>query len=303
MSSRWTCVLELGLDRRILNGSPRDLAAAVGRGADLRIGTEFRHNEHIDVTSNSAEQILEFAEFGVTYLIEGHWTAGIMSLRQPISLPDGFGPRPSMSFFLYNQDGTQAIARPFLDGLSASNLLSSAPPDAPAGMPRYHAFDNWDHDTNAPSHNFVYDFDCYRFCVNDSWQEVVSIAEDGTVVNGSLQFLVEAFKSGAALKVGVSGLCREVFSRSNVESGQDAHELFVQAGSVYYYTDRRLLIAGTHPLVRVSPAIPMKYRSGNWDFGWLMVRTDGQVVYRQCDPYGLKFKDLSIRCAVRWFVR
>ena len=31
----------------------------------------------------------------------------IETLRMPVSLPDGFGPRPSMSFFLNNQDSNQ----------------------------------------------------------------------------------------------------------------------------------------------------------------------------------------------------
>ena len=106
----WNCVLELNTERHKVAGSEAALADAIRRGCDLRIYTEFIHNEHIDVTSDSTERIREVAEFGITYLLEDSWTAGIMSLRQPVSLPDGFGPRPSMSFFLYNQNGQQAIA-------------------------------------------------------------------------------------------------------------------------------------------------------------------------------------------------
>jgi hypothetical protein len=47
------------------------------------------------------------AEFRVTYLLDDSWSAGIMTLRQPVELPEGFGPRPSLSCFLYNQDGSQ----------------------------------------------------------------------------------------------------------------------------------------------------------------------------------------------------
>lgn len=159
----WRCVLELNPRREIIGGSSADLVAAIRAGADLRIGTEFLHNQHIDVTSSSAERIREVAEFGVTYLLEDRWAGGIMSLRQPISLPDAFGPRPSMSFFMYN--------------------------------------------------------------------------------------------------------------------------------------------IGTHPCVRVHPAIPLRYFSGGWDFGWLMVRTDGRVVYRRCDPYTLQFSDHATQHKVRWFVR
>ena len=80
----WQCVLELNSARQILKGSPDEFGAAIGRAADLRIGTEFIHNEHIDVTSSSSERIREVAEFGVTYRINNSWSAGVMSLRQPI---------------------------------------------------------------------------------------------------------------------------------------------------------------------------------------------------------------------------
>ena len=39
-------VLELDMNRNIISGSPKDLRDAIRRGADLRIYTEFRHNEH-----------------------------------------------------------------------------------------------------------------------------------------------------------------------------------------------------------------------------------------------------------------
>ena len=81
------------------------------------------------------------------------------------------------------------------------------------------------------------------------------------------------------------------------------HEVFVQGGSAYYYTEQRLFMIGSHPVVRVQPAVPMRYRSRNWDFGWLMLRTDGRVVYRRCDPYSLKFTDHVSHHAIRWFVR
>src|SRR4051812_702256 len=121
--------LTLDGDRSIRAGSPAALADAIRRAADLRIATEFRHNEHIDTSSGSRELIREVAEFRVTYLIEDRWSAGIMTLRQPVDLPDGFGPRPSMSFFLYNQDGQQAIARPFLDRQPATGARGPSPLD------------------------------------------------------------------------------------------------------------------------------------------------------------------------------
>lgn len=295
----WRCALELDSQRNVISGSTSDLGDAIGRGADLRIYTEFLHNEHIDVHSSSDERIREVAEFGVTYRIDDDWTAGIMSLRQPIELPDGFGLRPSMSFFLYNQDGTQAIARPYLDGGHAELSLGQSPARPPEKMPKYRAFDNWDEGTNAPAHNFVYDFDLYRFCVNDSWREVLRHSATGEVLSGSLSELVAAFSSGCSIKMGIDNLCADLALQSQVSA---THEVFVQGGSAYFYTEQKLFIIGSHPVVRVSPRVPLRYASRNWDFGWLMIRSDGHVVYRRCDPYSLRFSDHVSRNAVRWFV-
>jgi len=296
----WTCVLQLDAERGIVAGSAEALCEAIRHGADLRIQTEFRHNEHIDVTSDSRELVREVAEFGVTYLVDDRWAAGIMSLRQPVELPGGFGPRPSMSFFLYNQDGQQAIARPFLDGRPPTCAPGPSGNDPPANMPKYHAQDSWDAGTNAPSHNFVYDFDVFRYCVSHAWREVLAHDAEGGVEWGSLEDLVEAFSAGCAVKIGVSGLCEDLAAEAG---GAMPHEVFMETGSCYYYTERKLFMAGSHPVVRVRPGIPMRYESRAWDFGWLMVRTDGHVVNRRCDPYTLGFTDLQSRHRVRWFVR
>ena len=69
--SEWTCALRLDSARSVVAGSEKELVDAVRRGADLRICTEFRHNEHIDVRSDSDERVREAAEFGVTYLLSG----------------------------------------------------------------------------------------------------------------------------------------------------------------------------------------------------------------------------------------
>jgi len=296
----WRCALELDSQRTVTSGSTIELTNAIGRAADLRIYTEFLHCEHIDVRSSSAERIREVAEFGVTYRIDKTWSAGIMTLRQPIELPAGFGPRSSMSFFLYNQDGTQAIARPHLDGEPPSASPGPSPTACPDDMPKYHAFDGWDQGTNAPSHNFVYEFDVFRFCVNDSWSEVLRHSATGEVLSGSLAALVDAFSSGCAIKLGIDNLCADLATAAPFATH---HEVFVQGGSAYYYTEQKLFIIGSHPLVRVRPGVPMQYATGNWDFGWLMARSDGHVVYRRCDPYSLKFSDHVTQNAVRWFVR
>ncbi len=293
----WTCALRLDSERKRVSGSETDLVDAVRRGSDLRIRTEFIHNEHIDTSSDSLERVREVAEFGVTYLIDDHWVAGIMSLRQPVALPDGFGPRPSMSFFLYNQDGNQAIARPHLDGAPSAGSPRPSATHGEPDMVKYHAFDSYDIDTNAPSHNFIYDFEEFEYYVCNSWEEICGHDSEGHVQSGSVDALASAFSDGCAVKVGVSDLC------SDLSDEAMSHEVFVEIGSCYFYQDQKLFIGGSHPVPRIKPSIPMKYESRGWDFGWLVLRTDGHAVYRRCDPYTLKFNDHTTRHAIRWFVR
>ena len=66
----WTCALTLDSTRQTIAGSETALVDAIRRGADLRVYTEFRHNEHIDVGSTNSELVCEVAEFAVTYLVD-----------------------------------------------------------------------------------------------------------------------------------------------------------------------------------------------------------------------------------------
>jgi len=244
--------------------------------------------------------IKEVSEFAATYLIDDRWVAGIMTLRQPISLPDGFGPRPSMSFFMYNEDGQQAIARPFLDGGPIEGEIGPAPLDDRSDMPKYHQLDNWDAGTNGPSHNFIYDFEVFRYDVCDNWTELFAHDAAGSPLSGSIDALTDAFAQGCEVKVGIRGLCADL---AGAEENTLDHELFIKVGPGYYYTEQKLFIAGAHPLVRVAPAIPMRYRSRNWDFGWLMPRTDGFLAQLIYDPYTLRHRRAEGHYAMRWFAR
>ncbi len=296
----WKSALELDASRQRVSGSEEALAAAIRRGADLRIRTEFKHNEHIDTGSDSAELIEEVAEFAGTYLIDDRWVAGIMTLRQPISLPDGFGSRPSMSFFLYNQDGRQAIARPYLDGGEVTAEPGPSELADHSSMPKFHQLDSWDQGTNAPSSNFIYDFDRFKYLVRDDWEEVLSHDAEGKVLSGSAEELGRQVADGKEVKVAVRGLCADLAGKD--EPGID-HEVFVKTGSCYYYTEQRLFMAGTHPLVRVKPGVPLTYETRGWDFGWLMTRTDGHVARLLLNPYTLKFERSQGHYPIRWFVR
>lgn len=280
----WTRALALDADRCVTVGSATALADAIRRGADLRIRTDFIHNEHIEPGSDNGEITREVSEFRVTYLVDDRWVAGIMTLRQPINPPVGFGPRPSMSFFLYNMDGGQAIARPFLDGVPAAGAPGPAPLDAFPDMPKYHQHDSWDAVTNAPSQNFVYDFHRFEFFVRDVWREV------------DVDGLTDAFQRGAPVKVAIRDLCADL-------GDGPSHEAFVHICSGFSYPESRRFCGETQPLVRVHPTVPLQYASRNWDFGWAIARTDGFVEYLRCDPYTLVFDRRQGTYALRWFVQ
>ncbi|MEW6751628.1 MAG: hypothetical protein AB1505_11730 [Candidatus Latescibacterota bacterium] len=294
----WTCAKELGSTRQVVSGSDEALVGAIARGADLQVGTRFRHNEHIDTASTNREPIAETMAFRVTYVVDGRWAAGVCTLRQPVSLPDAFG-RPSMSFFLYNQDGQQAVARPYLDGQPATGAPGPSPLEDLSAMPKYHQLDRWDGQTSAPSQNFVYDFEVFRLLVDDRWRQVLQHDQAGIALAGSVEDLVTAVERGLEVKVAVADLCGDL-----CPPGQSPlpHEVIAPTVARYCYTEQGLVVAATEPLVRVQPGMPLRYASRGWDFGWLIARSDGLVVSRLYDPYTLQARDTRSRHAVRWLV-
>jgi len=293
----WTNQLELNERGQVVSGSAESLQKSIQAGGDLRIYTAFRNNEHLNTASDNSELIDEVSEFGTTYLIDNRWVAGIMTTRMPVSGPLGFGPRPSMSYFLYNEDGGQAIARLGLDGACGSGDPSPHPPKAYPDMPKYSERTRWDDSTNAPSSNFYYAFERFRFFTSESWEEVYVNEADGRSRRGSLSALVTAFRQGCEIKVGIEELCQKL-----TKDGL-SHVVFVPCGPGYYHTETKVFYAGTHPTVRVAPSIPMVYESRNWDCGSLFVRSDGFVEYWRRDPYTLEFSKQILGLAIRWFVR
>lgn len=297
---QWRDTITLDKSRSVVTGDVQDLRQAIARGADLRIYSEFRHNEHIDTTSSNDDLIQETMDMRATYLIDDRWCAGIISLRQPVALPDGFGPRPSLSLFLYNEDGSQAIARPMLDGVPDVGCPGPSPLGDHSAMPKYHEQDRWDDQTNAPSSNFVYAFDTLRYFVRDDWQLALHHSCEGKVLAGSHDQLAQAFSQGVEWKIAIKGLCADL-----VESEEAVlpHEVCIQAGSCYLYTGERLMIAASHPLPRVRPAVPLRYETGNWDYAWLVARSDGRVSRLVYDPYTLKPTESVGRYELKWFYR
>jgi hypothetical protein len=294
----WTCVYELNRAREAVSGRASDLAGAVSRGADVRLYTTFDWADHMGTDHPDQGAVEETIDLRVTcHFRRGNgddgWVAALTPLRYPADAGLGFGAEPSLSFFMYNQDGQFGIARPY--------FRSDVHPRPPADFgPHYHALDWHDASTRSPSHNAMYDFNCYRWLVRDDWRQVLSHDERGEVIDGSLEALADAFRAGCSVKVAVRDLCRDLSTPGDpvVE-----HEVIVELGSMYYHRERGFHSGESLPLVRIAPSVPLRYRPSNWNFGWILPRTDGRVFQLNVNPYTRQITRTCGQHAVRWFVR
>lgn len=302
----WSMILELAPDRSPTAGSGEAVAAAIGRGADLRIYTEFLYEEHILPGGGDDPSLLgpirEVIDFRETILVGGSHAAGITTLRQPLEPPHGFNGRdPKMSFFMYTMDGDQALANLVLGAHSGAaepgtRTLLPTPPD----MPKMGVQEFFDLGTTGPSRNFVYDMEVYRFFVRDDWQEILGHDADGHVTSGSFAALEDAQVAGQEIKVGIRDLGADLAPGGMAPAPS---ETFSLVGSGFVHVRAGLYVALTHPLVRLATGIPARFASGNWDVAWIFLRTDGRAQVRRLDPYTREWDDRPCRFACRWFAR
>jgi len=303
--STWQCAYELDTNLNQISGSESGLCDAVRRGADLRVYTEFYFEEHIlpfqslpgDPTDNGL--IREVIDFRETVLIDDRHVAGITTTRQPMNPIFGFnGSSPKMSFFMYNMTGHQSCANLSLDSMPNEAIKPGAFENQPAppAVPKMSDIEVYDVDTASPSRNFIYQMELYRFWVQDNWSEVLAHDENGVPIRGSWEALSQSHKDGREIKVAISGLYND--------PGEGLpEEVFIHIGATFNHIPRQLFEAQSHPTVRVSPSIPLKYASGKWDVSWLIVRTNGLIDIRTLLPHTRRSHDWSKRCACRWFVR
>jgi hypothetical protein len=302
MHSRWTLALELASDRSVVAGKPDDLVGALEHGADLRVYTEFRFEEHIapggDGDPTHDGLIREVIDFRETIVVDRMLAAGVTTLRQPLEPPFGFnGREPKMSYFLYQADGRQACANLLLDAAPSSGRPgTSETVPTPPEMPKMSPEVRYDLGTTGPSRNFIYDMETYRYFVRDDWEELYAADAEGHPTQGSIDAIEEAQVAGREIKVGIRDLCADLGTGPG-------HEVFSLLGSGFFHTRMRLYDALTHPLVRVAPAVPLAYRPYGWDVAWVHVRSDGEAVLRVLDPYTRQFTDRTARFAMRWFAR
>jgi len=307
--AQWSIALELDPDRSVRAGSKAALAAAIGRGADLRVYTEFVFEEHIVPGGNGDPEldglIREVIDFRQTILVEGRHVGAITTQRQPLEPPFGFnGSEPKMSFFMYTGDGDQALANLVFAGVegapSPGQRTLVAPP---ADMPKMGEQEFFDVGTSGPSRNFVYDMETYRYFVRDDWEEILAAEADGTVTTGSFDALEAAQVAGREIKVGIRDLAADLAGASGAGRTAVRHEVFTPVGSGFLHMRPRIYAALTHPLVRVAAADPLRYGTANWDVAWVFLRTDGQATVRRLDPYTRTWEDRPGRFACRWFAR
>jgi hypothetical protein len=120
-------------------------------------------------------------------------------------------------------------------------------------------------------------------------------------MRGSVDAIEAAQIAGRELKVAIGGLAGEVAKRAGLPAID--HEVISLLGSGFFHVRPRLYNALTHPIVRVAPAIPLRYRSEGWDLVWVHLRTDGRATVRRLDPLAQTWTDSPARFAARWFAR
>ena len=210
-------------------GSKAASPRPIGRGADLRVYTEFLFEEHIlpggngDPTQDGL--IREVIDFRETILVGGGHVGAITTQRQPLEPPFGFnGTEPRMSFFMYTSDGDQALAGLVFGGVEGAPAPGERTVDPPpADMPKMGPQEYFDLGTSGPSRNFVYDMETYRYFVRDDWEEILAHDADGRVTAGSFDALEAAQIAGREIKVGIRDLAADLGRAARRRRPRDLH--------------------------------------------------------------------------------
>jgi len=277
----------------IIQGSVVNLNSLLAAGADLKVSTGFTFNEHIDINSKDDQTVAETSTFAQTVIIDDHWSAGFMTLRQPVELPNGFGTANSLSLFLYNQNGLQAMAKLVLDG-QVEKALNNDTDDF--GYVKNHLISMNDQGTCGVSRNFIYDFDFMAFSLNDIYEELFANSKEGICVGGSIDGMAEAYAKGRGIKLAVKDISEALWGKS---THSDEH--FLHCASSYYLTKEKVMIASSLPFISVPADIPLTYKARSYKYCWLVARSDGRVEIRSYSPFENKWLTQTMRTKLRWF--
>ena len=96
-------------------------------------------------------------------------------------------------------------------------------------MPRYHAQDSFDAQTNAPSRNFRFDFSEMHFFVREEWQEVLAHDAQGNATRGSVAAVSTATHTTASTSTSTSTSTTTI-CRAAVEATADSQSMRLRCG-------------------------------------------------------------------------
>ena len=285
----WSMVLELAPDRSVTAGSKEALAAAIGRGADLRIYTEFLYEEHILPGGGDDRSldglIREVIDFRETILVDGRYVAAhhdpapaaraAARLQRPRSedvvLPvhDGRRPGPGQprarradAVGRRPASGRSSRRRPTCRRWASRSSSTSGPPDR-----RGTSSTTWRSTATSSATSG-----------RRSWPTTPMAASRPARSPRSRRPRSPAARSRSGSATSAADLASD-------GAPSVAHEVFTLVGSGFVHVRAGLYVTLTHPLVRVAGAIPLRYGSGNWDVAWVFLRTDGEAQVRRLDPY------------------
>ena len=125
MSGDWRLALEQSTDLTVVNGSRADVAAAVRRGADLRLY----------MTTERYEETVYFQQ---TYSGDGTRFSGLMSHHHSYKHRGSIAEQPYISLFRYDDSGTYAHYKWMLD-----NTVIDEAQTYPYGTYRWYICDRW----------------------------------------------------------------------------------------------------------------------------------------------------------------
>ena len=274
-TSKLLCTLDK--DHKPVGGSVAAVVDAVRRGADLRRSSSFEERE--------AGLVEETGTLQTSWMIDDQHAGGLQTLRHPLDCGLGIRTQPSLSLWIFSAGARQRSAFVPIDGRPMDNASGQwvSVDNTPYGESADHL---------VPSR--------YRWWATDDWEEVCAHDEEGQASLADWEELKRAMDDGCRVKVGI----RDLWSYLTPE-GEDgpAHEVFMECTSEFSHLDQGFFGALTQPTFLLQPRVPLRFTGESFAYGWLVVRTDGQVQRQVLNPASMQWERKWSRHAVRWFVR
>ena len=275
------------------------------RSADLLCTTDANHQPIAGSVATAAEAVREGCDLRrfSTYMLEGTglveetmtlqttWffdeqnVGGLQTLRHPVNAALGITRQPSLALWIF--------------GVAARQCSTFVPLD---GQPMADATDRWAEVDNDPygAEGDEYVPKRYQWWARRGWEQICAHDENGNASVGSWKSLHEAANDGCVLKAGIRNLWCGI--------GPDCeptpeHEVFVECTTDFSHVDEGFFGSLTQPTFLLKPCVPLVFTAGAYAPGWLVVRSDGNVLRQTMEPVRMKWERVWSRHAVRWFAR